>query len=50
MKFKHPLMHNNITKKDFDVVIPPDINTSYVSLIRRNNENIYSEVSRYILN
>ena len=21
MKFKHPLMHNNITKKDFDVVI-----------------------------
>jgi hypothetical protein len=35
---------------NFNVVIPMDINPSYVSLIRRNNENIYSEVSRYILN
>ena len=35
---------------DFNVVIPIDINPSYVSLIRRNNQNIYSEVSRYILN
>ena len=34
----------------FNVVIPIDINPSYVSLIRRNNQNIYSEVSRYILN
>ncbi len=35
---------------NFNVVIPIDINPSYVSLIRRNNQNIYSEVSRYILN
>ena len=35
---------------NFNVVIPMDINPSYVSLIRRNNQNIYSEVSRYILN
>ena len=35
---------------NFNVVIPLDINPSYVSLIRRNNQNIYSEVSRYILN
>ena len=35
---------------NFNVVIPVDINPSYVSLIRRNNQNIYSEVSRYILN
>ena len=34
---------------NFNVVIPMDINPSYVSLIRRNNQNIYSEVSRYIL-
>ncbi len=35
---------------NFNVVIPMDINPNYISLIRRNNENIYSEVSRYILN
>ena len=35
---------------NLNVVIPIDINPSYVSLIRRNNQNIYSEVSRYILN
>ncbi len=35
---------------NFNVVIPIDINPSYVSLIRRNSQNIYSEVSRYILN
>ena len=35
---------------NFNVVIPIDINPSYVSLIRRNNQNIYSEVSRYSLN
>ena len=35
---------------NFNVVIPIDINPSYVSLIRRNYQNIYSEVSRYILN
>ena len=35
---------------NFNVVIPRTINPSYVSLIRRNNQNIYSEVSRYILN
>ena len=35
---------------NFNVVIPLDINPSYVSLIRRNNQNIYLEVSRYILN
>ena len=35
---------------NFNVVIPIDINPSYVSLIRRNNQNIYSEVSRYVLN
>jgi hypothetical protein len=35
---------------NFNVVIPIDINPSYVSLIRRNNQNIYSEISRYILN
>ena len=34
---------------NFNVVIPIDINPSYVSLIRRNYQNIYSEVSRYIL-
>ena len=38
------------TISNFNVVIPIDINPSYVSLIRRNNQNIYSEVSRYILN
>ena len=35
---------------NFNVVIPTDIKPSYVSLIRRSNQNIYSEVSRYILN
>ena len=35
---------------NFNVVIPIDVNPSYVSLIRRNSQNIYSEVSRYILN
>ena len=35
---------------DFNIVIPRDINPSYISLIRRNNQNIYSEVNRYILN
>ena len=35
---------------NFNVVIPVDINPSYISLIRRNNQNIYSEVSRYIIN
>ena len=36
--------------KNFKVVVPIDINPSYVSLVKRNNENIYSEVDRYILN
>ena len=35
---------------NFNIVIPLDINPSYISLIRRNNQNIYSEVNRYILN
>ena len=35
---------------NFNVVIPVNIKSSYVSLIKRNNQNIYSEVSRYILN
>ena len=35
---------------NFNVVIPMDINPSYISLIKRNNQNIYSEVNRYILN
>ena len=35
---------------NFKVVIPLDINPTYVSLIKRNNQNIYSEVDRYILN
>jgi len=34
----------------FNVVIPLDIKPKYVSLIRRNNQNIYTEVSKYILN
>jgi len=35
---------------NFNVVIPMYINPSYISLIRRNNQNIYSEISRYELN
>jgi hypothetical protein len=35
---------------NFNIVVPLDINPSYISLIRRNNQNIYSEVNRYILN
>ena len=35
---------------NFNIVIPLNINPSYISLIRRNNQNIYSEVNRYILN
>ena len=35
---------------NFNIVIPLDVNPSYISLIRRNNQNIYSEVNRYILN
>ena len=31
-------------------LIPKNINPHSVSLIRRDNQNIYSEVSRYILN
>ena len=45
---KNVFMNDTVT--NFNVVIPIDINPSYVSLIRRNNQNIYSEVSRYILN
>jgi len=36
--------------KNFEVVIPNYIDPSYVSLIKRNNENIYSEINRFILN
>ena len=35
---------------NYNIVTPLDINPSYISLIRRNNQNIYSEVNRYILN
>ena len=35
---------------NFNIVIPMDIDPSYVKLIKRNNQNIYSEISRYILN
>ena len=35
---------------DFSIVIPKNINPHSVSLIRRDNQNIYSEVSKYILN
>ena len=35
---------------NLNVVIPLDINPSYITLIKRDNQNIYSEVSRYILN
>jgi len=35
---------------NFNIVIPKDINPSYISLIRRDSANIYSEVDRYILN
>lgn len=36
--------------KNFEIVIPNYINPSYVSLIKRNNENIYSEINRFTLN
>ena len=36
--------------KNFEIVIPNYINPSYVTLIKRNNENIYSEINRFILN
>ena len=35
---------------DFSIVIPKNINPHSVSLIRRDNQNIYSEVSKNILN
>ena len=35
---------------NFKVVVPIDINPAYVSLIKRNNQNNYSEVDRFILN
>ena len=35
---------------DFRIVVPKNLNPHSVSLIRRDNQNIYSEVSRYILN
>ena len=35
---------------NFEVVIPKNLDPSYVSLIKRNNENIYSEISRYSFN
>ena len=35
---------------DFRIVVPKNLNPYSVSLIRRDNQNIYSEVSRYILN
>ena len=31
---------------NFNVVIPKDIEPSYISLIKRNNENVYNEISR----
>ena len=36
--------------KNFEIVIPNYIDPSYVSLIKRNNENIYSEINRFTLN
>ena len=58
--FKVRLQHIDMENEDhyvfeapisnFNIVIPKDINPSYISLIRRDNENIYSEVDRYILN
>ncbi len=58
--FKVRLQHIDMENEDhyvfevpisnFNIVIPRDINPSYISLIRRDNENIYSEASRYILN
>ena len=35
---------------DFRIVVPKNLNPHSVSLIRRDNQNIYSEVSRYKLN
>ena len=35
---------------NFSVVVPLNIEPSYISLIKRNNQNIYSEVSRFTLN
>ena len=58
--FKVRLQHIDMENEDhyvfeapisnFNIVIPKDINPSSISLIRRDNENIYSEVDRFILN
>jgi len=54
------LQHVDMEEKDhfsfeapisnLNVVIPLNINPSYITLIKRDNQNIYSEVSRYVLN